>query len=92
MLQNRFAGEKLRFLDTFYDGHIEMNGQIVLCKNVNDGAELERSINDLSKYLPFMRSVSVVPAGITQYRKGLFPLELFNKEEAGAVIDMIEER
>ena len=47
-----------------------MNGQIVLCKNVNDKDELVRSINDLSKYLPFMRSVSVVPAGITKYRDG----------------------
>lgn len=92
MLHNRFAGEKLKFLDAFYDGHIEMNGQIVVCKNVNDGSELEKSISDLSKYLPFMRSVSAVPAGITKYRKGLYPLELFNKEEAGAVIDLIESR
>ena len=92
MLHNRFAGDKLKFLDDLYEGHIEMNGQIVLCKNVNDGSELERSINDLAKYLPFMRSVSVVPAGITKYRKGLYPLELFNKQEAGAVIDMIESR
>ena len=92
MLHNRFAGDKLKFLDNLYEGHIEMNGQIVLCKKVNDGSELKRSINDLSKYLPFMRSVSVVPAGITKYRQGLYPLELFNKQEAGAVIDMIESR
>ena len=92
MLHNRFAGDKLKFLDDLYEAHIEMNGQIVLCKNVNDGSELERSMNDLSKYLPFMRSVSVVPAGITKYRQGLYPLELFNKQEAGAVIDMIESR
>ncbi|WP_073587876.1 DUF512 domain-containing protein [Anaerocolumna xylanovorans] len=90
MLHNRFAGRALENLDKLYEGCIEMNGQIVLCKHVNDGPELERSINDLSKYLPFMRSVSVVPAGITKYRKGLYPLELFNKEEAGLVIDMIE--
>ena len=67
-----------------------MNGQIVCVKNVNDGEELKRSIEDLSKYLPFMRSVSVVPAGITKYREGLFPIELYTKEEAGAVIDLIE--
>lgn len=90
MLHNRFAGDALKNLDKLYENHIEMNGQIVLCKNVNDGAELERSIKDLSKYLPFMRSVSVVPAGITKYREGLYPLELFTKEEAGAVIDLIE--
>lgn len=90
MLNNRFAGEKLRFLDRFYEGHVEMNGQIVCCKGVNDGEELRRSITDLMKYLPFMRSVSVVPAGITKYREGLYPLELFTREEAGEIIDMIE--
>ncbi|MBO5208262.1 MAG: DUF512 domain-containing protein [Lachnospiraceae bacterium] len=90
MLHNRFAGEKLKYLDRLYEGHIEMNGQVVCCKNVNDGDELKRTIEDLSKYLPFMKSVSVVPAGITKYRDGLYPLEIFSKEEAGAVIDLIE--
>lgn len=90
MLNNRFAGEKLRFLDRLYEGHVEMNGQIVCCKGVNDGEELRRSIEDLMKYLPFMRSVSVVPAGITKFREDLYPLELFTKEEAGQIIDMIE--
>ena len=90
MLHNRFAGDKLKYLDQLYEGHVEMNGQIVCCKGVNDGEELKRSIEDLSKYLPFMRSVSAVPAGITKYRDGLYPLELYTKEEAGAVIDLIE--
>ena len=90
MLNNRFAGSALKNLDKLYENHIEMNGQIVLCKHINDGPELERSIHDLSKYLPFMRSVSVVPAGITKYREGLYPLELFTKQEAGCVIDLIE--
>ncbi|MGN0243500.1 MAG: DUF512 domain-containing protein [Lachnospiraceae bacterium] len=90
MLNNRFAGEKLRFIEKLYDAHIEMNGQIVCCKGVNDGEELKRSIEDLSRYLPFMRSVSVVPAGITKYREGLYPLELFTKEEAETVIDLVE--
>ena len=90
MLHNRFAGDKLKYLDQLYEGHVEMNGQIVCCKGVNDGEELKRSIEDLSKYLPFMRSVSAVPAGITKYRDGLYPLELYTKEEAGEVIDLIE--
>lgn len=90
MLNNRFAGEKLKYLDRLYEGHVEMNGQIVCCKGVNDGEELQRSIEDLMKYLPFMRSVSVVPAGITKYRDGLYPLELFTKQEAEQIIDMIE--
>lgn len=90
MLNNRFAGEKLKFLDMLYEHHIEMNGQVVLCKGVNDGPELARTITDLSQYLPFMRSVSIVPAGITRYREGLYPLELYTKEESEEVIDLIE--
>lgn len=90
MLHNRFAGEALKKIDRLSEACIEMNGQIVLCKGVNDGLELERSIRDLGKYLPHMRSVSIVPAGLTKYREGLFPLELFTKEEAGKVIDLIE--
>lgn len=91
MLNNRFAGEKLKYLDELYKNHVEMNGQIVLCKGVNDDEELKRSIRDLIKYLPFMRSLSVVPAGLTKFRKGLYPLEEFTSREAGAVIDFIEE-
>lgn len=90
MLNNRFAGEKLKYLQKLYENSIEMNGQIVCCKGVNDGAELKRSIEDLMNYLPHMRSVSVVPAGITKYRENLYPLELFTKEEAGEIIDLIE--
>lgn len=90
MLHNRFAGEALKKIDRLYEACIEMNGQIVLCKGVNDGEELKRSIEDLSKYLPHMRSVSVVPAGLTKYREGLYPLELFTKEDAEKTIDLIE--
>ena len=90
MLNNRFAGDKLRFLDKLYEGHVEMNGQIVCCKGVNDKDELRRSIEDLKKYLPFMKSVSVVPAGVTKYREGLFEIKPFTKEEACETIDLIE--
>lgn len=44
-----------------------MNGQIVLCRGINDGEELDRSIRDLTKYLPYMESVSVVPVGLSKY-------------------------
>lgn len=90
MLHNRFAGDVLRYIDTLNDACIEMNGQIVLCKNVNDGDALKKTISDLSKYIPNMRSLSVVPAGLTKFREGLYPLELFTKEEAIEVIDIIE--
>lgn len=90
MLNNRFAGEALKKLNRLYESGIPMNGQIVLCKGVNDGAELERSIQELMKYMPVMESVSVVPVGLSKYRDGLYPLEPFEKEDACEVIDMIE--
>lgn len=90
MLHNRFAGDVLSYIDRLNEANIEMNGQIVLCKGVNDGDELRKTLDDLAKYVPNMRSLSVVPAGLTKYREGLYPLELFTKEEAGDVIDLIE--
>ena len=90
MLHNRFAGDALKKVDKLYEGGIQMNGQIVLCKGVNDGAELERSIRDLSKYLPYLQSVSVVPVGLTKFRDGLYPLEAFTKEDAVEVLTIIE--
>lgn len=90
MLNNRFAGDALKKVDRFYEAGIEMNGQIVLCKGVNDGAELERSLQDLYGYLPHLRSVSIVPVGLSKYREGLYPLEPFNQEDACEVIDMVE--
>ncbi len=89
MLHNRFAGDALKKIDTLYEAGIRMNGQIVLCKDVNDGAELDRSIRDLMKYQPYMESVSVVPVGLSKYREGLYPLEPFTKEDACAVLDLI---
>lgn len=89
MLNHRFAGEALKKIDLLYEAGIEMNGQIVLCRGVNDGEELERSIRDLTGYLPYMISVSVVPVGLSRYREGLFPLEPFTKEDARAVLETI---
>ncbi|MGN0306907.1 MAG: DUF512 domain-containing protein [Lachnospiraceae bacterium] len=90
MLHNRFAADALKKVDRFYEAGIEMNGQIVLCKGINDGIELERSIRDLYGYLPYLRSVSVVPVGLSKFREGLYPLEPFTAEEAKQVITLIE--
>ncbi len=89
MLNNRFAGDALKKVDLLYEAGIVMNGQIVLCKGINDGAELERSIRELSRYLPYLQSVSVVPAGLTKYRDGLYPLESFDREDAAEVLGAI---
>ena len=91
MLNNRFAGDALQKAYRLYEAGIRMNGQIVLCKGVNDGDELRYSLEKLMEFLPVLESVSVVPVGLSKYRDGLYPLEPFNKEEANAVIDMVEE-
>ncbi len=91
MLNNRFAGEALKKADVLKEAGIAMNGQIVLCKGINDGKELEFSIRELMKYLPELQSVSVVPVGLTKYRDGLYPLEPFTREDALGVLQMIHE-
>lgn len=89
MLNNRFAGDALLKLDRLYQGGVLMNGQIVLCKGINDGDELEYTIEKLTGYIPHMQSLSVVPVGLTKYREGLYPLEPFEKEDALKVLSII---
>ena len=91
MLNNKRAGEVLKYLDRFFEAGIKMNGQIVLCKGINDAEELKRTIEDLYKYAPLMESVSVVPVGLTKYREGLYPLEAFDSDDAAEVIAIIED-
>ena len=90
MLNNRFAGAALEKIRTLYDAGITMNAQIVMCKGVNDRAELQRTLTDLLEYAPVMQSVSVVPVGLTRYRDGLYPLEAIEKEDAVITLDIIE--
>lgn len=91
MLHNRFAGNLMDTLRRLKSAGIEMNGQIVMCKDVNDKDNLKRSIEDLMSLYPQMQSVSVVPVGLTKYRKGLYPLKPIEKGDAQIAIDIIEE-
>ena len=90
MMKNKRSGEVLRYLNDFKNAGLNMCGQIVLCRGINDGAELERSLHDLSEYYPEMTSVAVVPAGLTKFRDKLFPLTDFTPDEAGDIIDLID--
>lgn len=89
MLNNRFAGEALDKIKKLYENKIEMNSQIVLCKGYNDGKELDKSIEDLSGYIPYMKSLSVVPIGLTKYRDNLTQVDKFTKEDALQVLEQI---
>ncbi|MBE6650447.1 MAG: DUF512 domain-containing protein [Ruminococcaceae bacterium] len=90
MLGNRFAGRILEQMHILADGGIDLNAQIVLCKGVNDGDELERSLRDLEALVPSLKSVSVVPVGLTKYRRGLYPLEPFSKDDCIKVVETVE--
>ena len=91
MMNNRFAGEKLQYIEKLAQAGIKINCQLVLCRGINDGDELRRSIEDLLKFYPAVESIAAVPAGLTRYRDGLFPLESYDKSSASEVIDIIEE-
>lgn len=90
MMNNRFADRALNILEQFAAHGIKMNCQIVLCKGINDGEELKRTINDLSKFIPAIESVAIVPVGLTRYRENLYPLEIFQKEDAIEVINLVD--
>jgi putative radical SAM enzyme (TIGR03279 family) len=90
MLNNRFAGDALKKVDRLFEAGLKLNGQIVLCKGVNDGDELEYSLSELYKYVPQLESLSVVPVGLSKYREGLYPLEPFDADDAIEVISIIE--
>ena len=92
MLHNRFAGNALRHIKTFCDAGLEINGQVVLCKGFNDGAELDRTMSDIEQYMPSFKSMSIVPVGLTRFREDLCPLEPFTKEDAEKVLQQIEKK
>ncbi len=90
MLGNPRAGECLQIMRRFAEGGIVMNCQIVCCPGLNDGEQLLRTMRDLSAMHPRIRSVSIVPVGLTKYREGLYPLTPFTKELAEQTIDLVE--
>ena len=89
MLRNPHAGKSLDIMRRFAENGIVMNCQIVCCPGINDGEELLRSMRDLSGMYPQVRSVSVVPVGLTRYREGLAPLTAFTPEHAAETIDLV---
>ncbi len=89
MLKNPKAVNLMPRLKKLKEGGIVMNAQIVLCKGFNDGEQLDRSIQDLMQFRPELRSVGIVPVGLTKHRQGLEPLEKFTKEDAARVIDQV---
>lgn len=90
MMNNRFAGKSLEYLKAFNDGGIQMNCQIVLCRGLNDGDELVKTMHDLASFYPNVNSVSIVPVGLTDHRENLFKLSPFTKKDALKVVGTVE--
>ena len=90
MLRNPRAGESIGVMREFAEAGIVMNCQIVCCPGINDGAALERTMRDLAGLYPQVRSVSVVPVGLTKFREGLYPLRSFTRESAAELISQVE--
>ncbi|MBO5682793.1 MAG: DUF512 domain-containing protein [Clostridia bacterium] len=89
MMKNKRSGEVLKYLDKLAAAGIKLCAQIVLCKGLNDKEELDRTMSDLEKLYPALQSTSIVPAGLTKFRDGLYPLESFTPEECAEVIDQV---
>ncbi len=90
MLHNRFADKLIDYMDQLYAAGITMNGQIVLCKGINDQEELDYSIREMYQYAPHLQSVSIVPVGLSKYRDHLEKLEPFTSEDAKQVVELVE--
>ncbi len=90
MLKNPNSKKLMAYLEKLNNNHIEMNFQIVLCKNINDGKYLEKSIEDLSKFLPTSRSMAIVPFGKSKFRDGLEQIELYTKEDCKKIIEQVK--
>ena len=87
MMNNRFAGDCLEYIDILDKGGISLNAQLVLCNGINDGVQLENSLKDLLS-LDNIESIALVPCGLTGHRKGLYPLKPYDKESAQEVLDI----
>ena len=91
MLANKRGGEVLKYLPRLVQGGVAVNCQLVLCRGINDGDELRRTLTDLLALRPQVGSIAAVPAGVTDYRKGLYKLTPYDKETAAATLDILEE-
>ena len=89
MMKNPRAAEINSLMDEFYEAGITMNTQVVLCKNINDGEHLKKTIRRMERLYPQVHSVSIVPFGMTRYRDGLEKVESYTKEECRRIIEQV---
>lgn len=90
MLGHRNGGRVLEIMQRFAQAHITMNCQVVACPGINDGEHLQKTMKDLEALYPYVKSVSIVPVGLTCHREGLHPLQPYDKASAERTVNMVE--
>ena len=91
MLRCKTADRLMSQLEKLEAADVAYHTQIVLCRDLNDGAELDRSIQDIMSRQPYAQSMAVVPVGLTKFRQDCYPLKSFDAESAGRVVDQVEQ-
>ncbi len=91
MLRCKTADRLMSQLEKLEAADVAYHTQIVLCRDLNDGAELDRSIQDIMARQPYAQSMAVVPVGLTKFRQDCYPLKSFDAESAGRVVDQVEQ-
>ena len=91
IMNNRYAGDSLKYIKKLNDAGIKINCQLVLMPGINDGNHLKSTIDDLLKY-ENVQCIAAVSVGLTKFRDGLYPLRPYTKDEAKSVIDIIENK
>lgn len=92
MLNNKNGGKLYEILKRFHEASLEVNCQIVLVPGINDGEELNRTLTDLVALYPTIKSVAVVPIGITKFRENLKKVDFYNVELSNRLLDFIKEK
>ncbi len=90
LLRTPLAAQIQNHLDRLQSSGVEYHTQVVLCPNLNDGAELDYTISEILKRRPFAQSLAIVPVGVTKHRRDKFPLTQFDKDGAAKVIEQVE--
>ena len=90
MLGNPRGGPSLEYLRQFAQAGLRLMCQIVVCPGWNDGEQLTKTLRDLAQLGPGVKSVAVVPVGLTKYRQGLAPLEPVTAEKAKQIIETVD--
>ncbi len=90
MLANPSAADIIPLMRRFASSGITMHAQIVLCPDINDGDALDKSLADLYSLWPAVRTVSVVPVGLTKFRDNLPVIKAVDKTLAKKVLRQVD--